>query len=115
MMKVSIIPAPEFKRQAKRLAKKYHSLKEDIRGLQAELMQNPYLGTDLGNNIHKVRMAIVSKGKGKSGGARVITFVTTFVNDGYKVRLLTIYDKSEIENVSDSYLRMLIDNEEKRI
>lgn len=59
-------------------------------------------------------MAIASKGKGKSGGARVITFVTTFVNDSYSVRLLTIYDKSEIDNVSDSYLKMLIDFEEQR-
>lgn len=110
-MKVSIIPDPEFKRQAKRLAKKYHSLKDDLRNLQAELTQNPFLGTDLGNNTHKVRIAIASKGKGKSGGARVITFITTFVNDSYRVRLLTIYDKSEIDNVSDSYLRMLIDFE----
>lgn len=111
-MEVAIIPDPEFKRQAKRLAKKYHSLKEDIITLQKELIQNPFIGTDLGNNTHKIRMAILSKGKGKSGGARVITYVVTLEDDSYKVRLLTIYDKNEIENVSISYLRMLISKED---
>ena len=57
-------------------------------------------------------MAILSKGKGKSGGARVITYVVTLEDDSYKVRLLTIYDKNEIENVSISYLRMLISKED---
>lgn len=108
-MDVTIIPDPEFKRQAKRLAKKYHSLKEDLVVLHNELRTNPYIGIELGNNTRKVRMAILSKGKGKSGGARVITYVVNKSVDSYNIRLLTIYDKSEIENVSDSYLRMLVD------
>lgn len=111
-MKVTIIPDPEFKRQAKQLAKKYRSLKDDLLLLQAELKQNPFIGVDLGNNTRKVRMAILSKGKGKSGGARVITYIVTLEVDTYKVRLLTIYDKSEMENVSDAYLRMLISLEQ---
>lgn len=110
-MNVTIIPDPEFKRQAKRLAKKYHSLKGDLITLQNELMANPYTGVDLGNNTRKVRMAILSKGKGKSGGARVITYVVNQLGDNYSVRLLTIYDKSEIANVSDSYLKMLVAQE----
>lgn len=111
-MKVTIIPDPEFKRQAKQLAKKYRSLKDDLLLLLAELKQNPFIGVDLGNNTRKVRMAILSKGKGKSGGARVITYIVTLEVDTYKVRLLTIYDKSEMENVSDAYLRMLISLEQ---
>lgn len=107
-MNVTIIPDPEFKRQAKRLAKKYHSIKDDLIALQNELRANPYAGVDLGNNTRKVRMAILSKGKGKSGGARVITYVVSQCMDDYYIRLLTIYDKSEIANVSDSYLKMLI-------
>jgi len=110
-LEVTIIPDPEFKRQAKRLAKKYSSLKTDIQSLQNEIKENPLLGTDLGNNTHKVRMAILSKGKGKSGGARVITYVVLQEGGNYKVRLLTLYDKSEIKNVSDAYLRMLIARE----
>lgn len=113
-MDVIIIPGSEFKRQAKRLAKKYKSLKEDILELQKELKENPLTGSDLGNNTHKVRMAIVSKGKGKSGGARVITYIINQSEDNYQVRLLTIYDKSEIANVSDAYLNMLITQESQQ-
>lgn len=110
-MNVTIIPDPEFKRQAKRLAKKYRSLKTDLIALLNELKENPYSGVALGSNTRKVRIAIVSKGKGKSGGARVITYVLSQCEDNYRVRLLTIYDKSEIANVSDSYLQMLITQE----
>ena len=111
-MDVTIIPDPEFMHQAKRLAKKYRSLKEDLNTFINELKKNPFLGTNLGNNTYKVRMAILSKGKGKSGGARIITYVITLEDDNYKVRLLTIYDKNEIENISTSYLRTLISNGE---
>lgn len=110
-MNVIVIPDTEFKRQAKRLAKKYTSLKADLINLQKELKENPYIGTDLGNNTHKVRMAILSKGKGKSGGARVITYIINKHDENYIIRLLTIYDKNEISNVSDSYIRMLISQE----
>ena len=65
------------------------------------------MGTDLGNGVHKVRMAIGSKGKGKSGGARVLTLVI-LVRDDAEVTLLTIYDKNEIENVSDKYIEWLV-------
>lgn len=58
--------------------------------------------------MHKVRMAIMSKGKGKSGGARVITYVVEEVDDDIVINLLTIYDKSEISSVSEQYLKSLI-------
>ena len=61
-----------FDRQAKRLAKHYASFKQDYKDFLDELRKNPLVGTDLGGGVRKVRMAIVSKGKGKSGGARVI-------------------------------------------
>lgn len=66
-----------------------------------KLTENPFEGSPLGDNIYKVRMAISSKGKGKSGGARVITCVK-IVDD--VIHLLTIYDKSEIDNIADEYL-----------
>ena len=53
-------------------------------------------------------MAIASKGKGKSGGARVLT-LAVLVNSDTDVTLLTIYDKNEIENVSDQYVRWLVE------
>ena len=106
-MKVTLIPAREFARQFKRLAKKYKSLGEDYKTLKKELMENPFQGDDLGGGVRKIRMAIASKGTGKSGGARVLT-LNVLVSEENEVTLLTIYDKNEIDNVSDEYIRWLI-------
>ena len=106
-MKVTISTTDEFDRRARRLAKKYKSLKDDLRSFQQEIMENPLMGTDLGRGVRKIRMAIGSKGKGKSGGARVLT-LTVLVSGDTDVTLLTIYDKDEIDNVSDEYIRWLI-------
>ena len=76
-MNVKIEPLPTFKREAKRLNKHYASFADDYEKLIAELENNPHLGTDLGGGLRKIRMAITSKGKGKSGGARVICFTST--------------------------------------
>ena len=73
-------------------------MKEDISKLIKELEENPLLGIALSKNCHKIRMAVTSKGKGKSGGARIITLVVISSEDLY---LLSIYDKSDKENVSD--------------
>ncbi|MBQ9363695.1 MAG: type II toxin-antitoxin system RelE/ParE family toxin [Bacteroidaceae bacterium] len=107
-MGVELQPHPNFNRQLKRLRKKYKSLHDDLALLGKQLLSNPRLGTDLGNGIYKVRMAIASKGKGKSAGARVITYVIEEREDETIVHLLTIYDKSEIENVSDQFIQTLI-------
>jgi hypothetical protein len=96
----------DFDRETRRLYRKYPSLIADIRQLKNDLIENPFLGTPLGNNCYKVRMAIRSKGKGKSGGGRVITWVKV-IDD--VIHLLTIYDKSNIENISDEYLDELRD------
>lgn len=106
-MKVTISTIDEFDRQAHRLAKKYKSLKADLMTLREEIMKNPLLGTDLGSGVRKVRMAIASKGKGKSGGARVLT-LNMLVSGDTEVTLLAIYDKNEIENVSDNYIKLLV-------
>ena len=108
-MKVKIIPSDEFNRQFKRLAKKYKSLGNDYMNLRKDIVENPFLGADLGQGVHKVRMSIASKGKGKSGGARVLTLILQ-VSDDAEVTLLTIYDKGEISNVSNSYIQSLIRN-----
>ena len=108
-MKVSFILSDEFIRQFKRLAKKYSSLLNDYDIFKEELRKNPFQGNDLGNGVRKVRMSITSKGKGKSGGARVITLnVTQLEDDSIEITLLTIYDKSEISNVTDKYIKWLI-------
>jgi mRNA-degrading endonuclease RelE of RelBE toxin-antitoxin system len=104
-MSYNVLTIPPFDKQLKRLAKKYHSLKSDYARLLKELEQNPALGTPLGNNCYKIRLAIDSKGKGKSGGARVIT---NFILSEKNVYLLSIYDKSEKDNLTDKELKELL-------
>ena len=89
------------------MAKKYKSIGEDYKALKESLLDNPFQGDNLGNGVRKIRMAITSKGKGKSGGARVLT-LNVLVSDDANVTLLTIYDKNEIDNVSDEYIRWLV-------
>ncbi len=105
-MDINIQVGSEFKRQFKRLAKKYHSLKDDFKSWKIELLKNPFIGDDLGAGVHKIRMAIEAKGKGKSGGARILTLNAKVSDDG----LRTIYDKGEISNVKDEYIKSLIEN-----
>lgn len=76
--------------------------------MSSELKKNPYLGTDLGGGARKVRMSIKSKGRGKSGGARVITYLLSIEEEYIEVTLLTIYDKSDRENISDKEIKALI-------
>ncbi len=94
-----------FERNAKRLIKKYPSRKVELLTLIHLLTQNPVQGTSLGNNCYKIRLAIASKGKGKSGSARIITHI---VISEITVYLLTIYDKSEKEDVSINELKKLL-------
>ena len=101
----NIIAVPRFKKELKKLAKKYSSLKLEFAELLESLEQEPKQGTNLGNNCYKIRLTIASKGKGKSGGARVIT---NFVVTENTVYLLSIYDKSEKENLTDKELAELL-------
>lgn len=110
-MKITFSSGQEFLRQFKRLSKKYKSLVNDIIVLRNDLLENPDQGTDLGNGVHKIRMAIASKGKGKSGGARVLTLnvlLDESTDKDLHITFLTIYDKSEISNVSESYIEELV-------
>lgn len=94
-----------FEKQTKRLIKKYASLKKELLDLVQELKKNPEQGTVIGKNCFKIRIAIAAKGKGKRGGARIITNVV--VTDS-TVYLLSIYDKSEKENLTDKELDELL-------
>ena len=103
-MSCKITVTPDFLKALKHLAKRYKSIKEDVANLGDDLRANPSLGTDLGHHLRKVRMSITSKGKGKSGGARVITYTVILAETDTEIKLLTIYDKSERENLSDKEL-----------
>jgi len=94
-----------FEKQAKRLIKRYSSLKVEILNLVQELKENPEQGTPIGKNCYKIRIAIASKGKGKSGGARIIANIVVTEATVY---LLSIYDKSEKDSLSNSELNELL-------
>ena len=108
-MQVTFDYLEEFERGAKALRKKYPSFEMDYDTFLDELEKNPFAGESLGQHTYKYRMAIASKGKGKSGGARIITYnVQQTGSEEILITLMTIYDKSDIENVSDAYLKSLV-------
>ena len=108
-MKVVFDYLDEFERGAKALRKKYPSFVDDYNTFLDELEKNPFSGESLGNHIYKNRMLITSKRKGKSGGARVITYnIQQSTDEIILITLMAIYDKSVISNVSDNYLRSLV-------
>ncbi|MEY4875017.1 MAG: hypothetical protein RL708_166 [Bacteroidota bacterium] len=109
-MNYKVIATTRFKKELKRLAKKFPSLKNEFAELIETLEHEPTSGIALGNSCYKIRLALASKGKGKSGGARVITYV--FVADT-TVFLLSIFDKSEKENINDKELELLMKNIEQ--
>ena len=117
-MKVTVKITKSFKTAAKPLLKKYKSLSKDLLNLEKEILATPRLGTPLGKDTYKIRLKITSKGKGKSGGARVISLVeTTLVgyaeivsDEEITVNLITIYDKGDVDNISDKELKDLIQN-----
>jgi len=94
-----------FEKQAKRLLKKFPSLKQELRALRNDLIKDAMRGTSLGNNCYKIRLAIASKGKGKSGGAGIITHVVVM---NKLVYLLNIYDKSEQADLPSKELDRLV-------
>lgn len=104
-MSFSVIPSDKFKKEARRLIKKYPSLKQELAELNALLEVEPDAGTPLGNDTYKIRLSIKSKGKGKSAGARVITYLVTTNREVY---LLTIYDKSEFDSLDDKIIKTII-------
>lgn len=105
-MNYSVKTIPKFEKNLKKLAKKYPSLKTEYIQLIKSLKENPEQGTDLGKNCYKIRLAIASKGKGKSGGARVITNIVIADTTVY---LLTIYDKSDKDSLTNKELKELLE------
>jgi len=114
-MKVIVRVSKGFKRQAKPLLKKFSSLTNELIKLEDELKDNPHLGKPIGQDSYKIRLLVKSKGKGKSGGLRVVSHLDTEIigmieteDDEIIVNLISIYDKSETATISDKELRDLI-------
>ena len=107
-MSCEIYTTTEFERSLKKLSKRYASMKDDYIRFLSDLRENPLLGTEIKYGLRKVRLAITSKQKGKSGGARVITHAVVYSASESEVTLLQVYDKSDKENVTDAELKMLL-------
>lgn len=106
-MSFNIEITSNFKKELKRLLKKYPSLKNEFKILIENLELNPFMGKQLGNKCYKIRVSIKSKGKGKSGGARIITHI---IVEEKNIYLLSIYDKSNQENITDKKILQLIND-----
>ena len=104
-MSFEVLYTDNFEHRLKKLAKKYRSVKNDLEKLITALEKDPKQGTPIGKDCYKIRLAVTSKDKGKSGGARVITHLQVA---GNLVYLLSIYDKSGQENISDKELIELL-------
>ena len=109
-MSYDILRTAAFTKHLKQLSKKYPSLKNDYTALLDSLQLNPIAGSAIGKDCYKIRMKISSKNTGKSGGARVITYVKIELN---RITLLDIYDKSEKENITDKELLALLKKAEE--
>lgn len=107
-MSYKIVITSEFAREAKRISKKYPGLKSDLAVLIAQLAGNPQIGTSIGHDFYKIRLSVSGTGKGKSGGARVITYV---VIDSQTVLLAEIYLKTEYTTVDIAVLIQRLKND----
>ena len=105
-----VIYSSYFVRKAKFLKKKHPSLTSDLLTLEESLIAEPRQGDDLGAGLYKVRLAIKSKNKGKSGGYRVITYLLNQHDDETLINMLTLYDKSEESTIDKHYLIKLLSN-----
>jgi hypothetical protein len=102
-----VIAANSFEKALKQLVKRHASIREDVLKLIEQLEREPTTGKSLGGGVYKVRLAIKSKGKGKRGGGRVITY---HIVREWLLFLLTIYDKSDQASISDSEIEALVKN-----
>ncbi len=95
-MNFKVKTVPNFEREAKKISKKHRGLKSDLLKLNNDLKINPEMGAHLGQNIYKIRLSISGTNKGKSSGARVITYVVVVDKTVY---LAEIYLKSEYSTI----------------
>lgn len=108
-MNFNVILTSRFERSFKPLAKRHRSLRQDILDFVASLKSNPFQGDELSPGIRKIRMSIKSKGRGKSGGARVITYTVVATEDEGNVYLLDIYDKADSSTIEVSVIRKVVE------
>ena len=104
-MKYYVKTTSKFNSKFRRLLKKYPSLGIEYEKLVDSLESDRVRGIPLGKGCYKIRLAIASKGRGKSGGARVLYYIHVSETIIY---LLTIFDKSEQESTPMTELTELL-------
>ena len=94
-MAIKISFSSFFDSRVKKFIKKFPSLGDELREFLESLQEDPFIGKSLGAGLYKIRLASSSKGKGKSGGFRIINYIVTENKEDIDITILTIYDKSE--------------------
>ena len=80
--------------------------------LESDLLKNPDLGDVFVKSARKIRLAIKSKNRGKSGGARVIAFNNVIYEiSEHRIIMVTIYDKADRGNISDKEVISILKSE----
>lgn len=108
---VNIDLTPEYRNNLKKLAKKYRNIRSDTQGLIEELQKGSVLGDRLsgfGDNfyVYKMRAKNSNIQKGKSGGYRIIYLLESATS----ILLLTIYSKSEQEDITTEQVKRILDD-----
>ncbi len=107
-MSLTIISLPNFAREVKSLHKRYRKIGEDLRELRSQLAADPKAGISIGDHCYKIRLANHSVPTGKSGGFRVVYYYLDGNEDLY---LISIYSKSDLENISDTKITDILKEE----
>lgn len=107
-MSLEFVPSDYFATELKRLAKRYRGLADDYEAFLDSLKENPLQGTEIAPKIRKIRMPISAKGRGKSGGARIITYNALVAEQEGKIYLLLIYDKADASNIKMNVVKEII-------
>ena len=109
-MNVEVVISDNFRKEAKKYLKKFTSLKKELNLLAESLVINPKQGVKLTETTYKIRLASKSKGKGKSGGFRVVTYIIETIEGETEtiVTLLSIYDKSEVVSLNNASISQII-------
>lgn len=104
-MNYKIETTDDFDKEIKALNKKYPSLKSDFQNVLDNLSIELELAINLGNGFKKIKFAIKSKGKGSSGGGRIITYETIVAVDDTLVIFASIYNKGDYDSIDLSILK----------
>jgi mRNA-degrading endonuclease RelE of RelBE toxin-antitoxin system len=104
---VEVFFTPEFKRNLRALAKKYHHIRSDVQPIIEQIQQGIFVGEQVpgtGYTIFKVRIRNIDASRGKSGGYRVIYYLKTATS----VILVTIYSKTEQSDISPAKIKKIL-------